>query len=51
MQQGSKRTGIVSEATQTALDWSAWSQEAVRLMQERNGKWIRNYSLEGCPYQ
>ena len=51
MQQGSEGPGIVSEATQTAPDWSAWSQEAVRLMQERNGKWIRSYSLEGCAYQ
>ena len=51
MQEGSKGTGIVSEATQAVPDWSAWSQEAVRLMQERNGRWIRNYRLEGCPYQ
>jgi len=43
--------GIVSEATQTAPDWAAWSQEAVRLMQGRNGAWIRSYGLEGCPYQ
>jgi hypothetical protein len=41
----------VSEATQTAPDWSAWSQEAVRLMQERNCTWARSYSLEGHPYQ
>lgn len=51
MQQGSKGTGIVSEATQTEPDWSAWSQEAVRLMQERNRKWVQSYNLEGCPYQ
>jgi len=41
----------VSEATQTAPDWSAWSQEAVQLMQERNGAWIRSNRLEGCPYE
>jgi hypothetical protein len=36
---------------QTLADWSAWSQEAVRLMQERNAAWIRSYSLAGCLYQ
>jgi hypothetical protein len=36
---------------QTAPDWSAWSEEAVRLMIERNDKWIRSFSLEGCRYQ
>ena len=41
----------MSEATQTVPDWSAWSQEAVRLMQERNSTWIRSYGLEGCRYQ
>ena len=41
----------MSEATRTAPDWSAWSQEAVRLMEERNDGWIRSYSLEGCSYR
>src|SRR6516162_60263 len=36
---------------QTLPDWSAWSQEAVRLMQQRNAAWTRSYSLAECPYQ
>jgi hypothetical protein len=51
MLQSSEGTGTVSEATRTAPDWSAWSQEAVRLMEERNVGWIRSYSLEGCAYR
>jgi len=43
--------GIVSEATQTAPDWSAWSQEAVRLMQARNRTWVQSYSLDARPCQ
>jgi hypothetical protein len=46
-----RRTIIVNGATQTMPDWSAWSQEAVRLMQERNDAWIRRYGLEGRRYQ
>jgi len=46
-----RRTIIVSGATQTTPDWSAWSQESVRLMQERNDAWIRHYGLEGRRYQ
>ena len=51
MLQSSEGTRTVSEATRTAPDWSAWSQEAVRLMEERNVGWIRSYSLEGCAYR
>jgi len=40
---------IVSEATQAALDWSAWSQDAVRLMQERNHAW-KAAVPKGAPY-
>jgi hypothetical protein len=36
--------------TQAEPDWSAWSREAVRLMQERNRAWMENYGLRGCPY-
>jgi hypothetical protein len=46
-----RRTIIVNGATQTTPDWSAWSQEAVRLMQERDDAWIRRYGLEGRRYQ
>ena len=52
---GEKQNGegmrIVNEDTQTTPDWSAWSREAVRLMQERNDAWIRIYGLEGRRYQ
>jgi hypothetical protein len=41
----------VNEETPTAPDWSAWSQEAVTLMQERNAAWVRRYELEGCAYE
>lgn len=51
MPEGSEGARIVNGATQAAPDWQAWSQEAVRLMQERNAAWIRRYSLEGCPYR
>jgi hypothetical protein len=36
--------------TQALPDWSAWSREAVRLMQERNNVWMRDYDLRGCRY-
>ena len=36
--------------TQAEPDWSAWSREAVRLMQERNGAWMEDYGLRGCRY-
>jgi len=39
-----------SMPTQAEPDWSAWSREAVRLMQERNDAWMRDYSLQGCRY-
>jgi len=41
----------MNDIAATALDWSAWSQEAVRLMQERNRIWVQSYGLEGHPYQ
>src|SRR5262245_29388379 len=31
--------------------WSDWSRDAVRLMQERNEAWVRDYGLQGCHYQ
>lgn len=51
MPKSSEETRIVSGTTQTPPNWSAWRQEAVRLMQERNAAWVRSYSLEGCPYR
>jgi hypothetical protein len=36
---------------ESQTDWSAWSREAVRLMQERNDAWMRDYGLDpGCHY-
>ena len=37
-------------STHIASDWGAWSREAVRLMQERNAIWMRDYDLEGRRY-
>ena len=37
--------------TEPQPDWGAWSKEAVRLMQERNHAWMRDYSLQGCQYE
>ena len=31
-------------------DWSAWSREAVALMQARNDAWIARFALSGAPY-
>ncbi|MDF2771348.1 MAG: hypothetical protein K0S86_842 [Geminicoccaceae bacterium] len=36
----------MSEAT----DWSAWSREAVALMQARNEAWIDRYGLANAPF-
>src|SRR5882672_8851898 len=36
--------------TQAEPNWSAWSREAVRLMQERNRAWMEDYGLQGCQY-
>lgn len=33
------------------IDWSTWSKEAVRLMQERNDAWTRDLGLSGCHYE
>src|SRR5262245_8444022 len=46
----SKIDSIPVMATRAEPDWSAWSREAVRLMQERNHAWIRDYGLQGCQY-
>ena len=32
-------------------NWGAWSKEAVRLMQERNDRWMRDYGLQGWQYE
>ena len=33
-------------------DWGAWSKEAVRLMQERNGLWHKRFGLDdGCAFR
>jgi len=32
-------------------DWSTWSKEAVRLIQERNHAWMRDFGLGGCQYE
>lgn len=34
----------------TQTDWSAWSRESVRMMQERNDTLIRDFGLEGSAY-
>ena len=33
-----------------STDWSAWSREAVTLMQDRNRDWIARFGLEKAPY-
>ena len=35
----------------TDIDWSEWSREAVRLMQQRNDDYVRRFALAGRPYQ
>lgn len=38
--------------TVETTDWGAWSQEAVRLMQEHNAAWQKRFGLsDGCPFQ
>jgi hypothetical protein len=51
MPECSEETRIMTETTQSVPDWPAWSQEAVRLMQERNDEWTRRYGMEGRRYQ
>jgi hypothetical protein len=31
-------------------EWGAWSQEAVRRMEERNAIWQQRFGLSGCPF-
>ena len=31
-------------------DWSAWSAEAVSMMNSRNRAWVERYQLAGAPY-
>jgi hypothetical protein len=33
-----------------STDWSAWSRDAVALMQDRNRDWIARFELEKAPY-
>src|SRR5262245_31798633 len=37
--------------SEAATDWSAWSREAVRLMQERNQAWLDRFHIDRNPYQ
>jgi hypothetical protein len=41
--------GLMSDESQP--DWRAWSEEAARLMQERNDAWMREHGLQGCHYE
>jgi hypothetical protein len=44
-------TGWALMSDESQPDWRAWSQEAARLMQERNDAWMREYGLRGCHYE
>ena len=35
----------------TQTDWTAWSREAVTLMQSRNAEWPERYGVAGAPYR
>ena len=38
------------DAVSPRTDWSAWSREAVALMQARNDAWVERFGLSGAPY-